>query len=246
MPEPKSTVPPTASPASVRLVLADDHRMVLSALRHLLESRPGFEILATVHDTDSLLRLPELSAADLVVLDLNLPSPASDARSTELPGLRALPRLRELTRARLLILSMHDDSAIVLRALHLGAHGFVTKGSPGERLFEAIDAVLRGTTFVDPLVLGVSVAAAPRPEPPVAPPIGRAATPALSRQEQEVGHLLLAGLTQKAISHRLGITPQTTHTYKRRLKAKVGATNDAELLRKLAAALHDSLPPASP
>lgn len=218
--------------ARTRLVLADDHRMVLSALRHLLGVRPDLQVEAEALDSNQLLALPALAWADVVLLDLNLPGTQPEVRSAELPGLRLLPQLRQRTAARIVILSMHDESAVVLRALHLGASGFVTKSSPGDRLFEAIDTVLQGRSYVDPAILGVTAAAAPQ-GPPLPPPAPGNGPQALSRQEREVGQLLLVGLTQKAISHRLNISPQTTHTYKRRLRDKLGAASDADLLRKL-------------
>lgn len=232
--------PKSHADGPIRLILADDHRMVLSGLRHLLGARGDCHILAESQGTAELLAMTaELALADVVLLDLNLPMPAGQAATAELPGLRVLPQLRPLTNARILVLSMHDESAVVLRALQLGANGFVTKSSPGDRLLEAIDAVLGGATYVDPAILGLggSVTMPPVGAPQSAPASTEASSPALSRQEREVGQLLLAGLTQKAISHRLGISPQTTHTYKRRLKEKLGALNDVELLRKLPAAL---------
>ena len=223
----------TSGKVPLNVVLADDHRMVLSALRHLIAARPEYRILAEVRDIGELMSLPELPRADVVVLDLNLPMPAGEVHSAELPGLKALPRLRKLTQAKCLVLSMHDESAVVLRALHLGASGFVTKSSPAERLFEALDAVNRGVTFVDPAILGAGlqtpsgVLFSPIPEVEPRPEA------LLSRQEKEVAHLLLTGMTQKAISHRLGVSPQTTHTYKRRLKEKLDVSTDVDLLRKL-------------
>lgn len=224
-----------------RLVLADDHRMVLSALRHLLGVRKDLQVEAEAMDATQLLSLPALAWADVLLLDLNLPGTQPHVRSAELPGLRLLPQLRQLTPARIVILSMHDESAVVLRALHLGASGFVTKSSPGDRLFEAIDTVLQGRSYVDPAILGVTAAAAPQ-GPPMPLPTPVSGTLALSRQEREVGQLLLVGMTQKAISHRLNISPQTTHTYKRRLREKLGAASDADLLRKLEAAVGHAAP----
>lgn len=225
--------PLAAAAATLRLVLADDHALVLAALRHLLTARPGWQVLAEAHDVASLLALPELALADVILLDLNLPGPpGADGGHGELQGLRALPTLRQRSPARVLVLSMHDDSAIVMRALHLGAHGFVTKASPGQRLFEAIDTVRQGQTYVDPTLLGTAAAPA-RPAPQPAADAG--APPAPSEQERQVGMLLLAGLTQKAIAHRLGVSAQTVHTYKKRLRDKLGARNDVELLQRLAA-----------
>ena len=224
--------------ASIKIILADDHRMVLSALRHLLGVRGDCQILAEAQDIGVLLSLPELPLADVVLLDLNLPVPVGESHSAELPGLKALPRLRKLTTAHIVILSMHDESAVVLRALHLGASAFVTKSSPGDRLFDALDAVMQGKTYVDPAILGMD---GPVPAAAVHVPYlelrKEGARTGLSRQEREVAHLLLAGMSQKAISHRLGISPQTTHTYKRRLKEKLDATTDVDLLRKLPAVL---------
>lgn len=221
----------------LKIVLADDHRMVLSGLRHLLSMRADYAIIAEAQGTEELLSLGELALADVVLLDLNLPVPAGAPASAELPGLKMLPRLRQLTPARIVVLTMHEETAVVLRALQLGASGFVTKSSPSDRLFEAIDTVLAGTAYVDPSILGVTTASAPPPMAGVAERHRDKAGNELSRQEREVGQLLLAGLTQKAISHRLGISPQTTHTYKRRLKEKLDAVNDVELLRKLPVAL---------
>lgn len=232
---PPSNPGPTAP---LRLVLADDHALVLSALRHLLAARPGWQVLTEAHDVASLLALPELALADVVLLDLNLPGPpGADGGQGELQGLRALPALRQRTPARVLVLSMHDDSAIVMRALHLGAQGFVSKGSPGQRLFEAIDAVRQGQTYIDPTLLGTAAAPAhPASPPPAAASSASSAAPP-SEQERQVGLLLLAGLRQKAIAHRLGISAQTVHTYKKRLRDKLGARNDVELLQRLATLL---------
>lgn len=223
---------PVAPSDTIRMVLADDHRMVLSALRHLLTVRPNLQVEGEAMDVTQLLELPALASADVILLDLNLPGIQTDPRTAELQGLRVLPQLRQRTSARIVILSMHDESAVVLRALHLGASGFVTKSSPGDRLFEAIDAVLQGRTYVDSAILGVN--ASTSPQGPALPRTFAGAEPkGLSRQEQEVGQLLLVGMSQKAISHRLNVSPQTTHTYKRRLRDKLGATSDADLLRKL-------------
>lgn len=240
--------PSGVAPPPLRIVLADDHRMVLSALRHLLSDRVDYRIVAEAQDAAQLLELPELALADVVLLDLNLPVPAGEVRSAELPGLKVLPRLRQLTPAKILVLSMHDESAVVLRALHLGASGFVTKSSPGERLFDAIDAVCRGGTYLDPALLGVEAQPAAVRLPVVVKGAGSApgGGESLSRQEREVGTLLLAGLSQKAISHRLGISPQSTHTYKRRLKEKLGVRTDVELLRQLPQALGLHEPPEPP
>ncbi|MCD8514478.1 MAG: response regulator transcription factor [Burkholderiaceae bacterium] len=220
----------------IRLVMADDHRMVLTALRHLLSVNGDCEILAQAQDVAALLALPELPLADVVLLDLNLPVPAGESYTAELPGLKALPRLRQLTHAKIVVLSMHDESAVVLRALHLGANAFVTKSSTGDRLFEALETVMQGNSYVDPAIMGMDGvrAAAPVPFPE---PRKEVAGGVLSRQEREVANLLLAGMTQKAISNRLGVSPQTTHTYKRRLKEKLDVTTDVELLRKLPAVL---------
>lgn len=216
----------------VGLVLADDHRMVLTALSHLLAERCHYKILGQARNVGELLTLPELPSADVVLLDLNLPVPAGETYSAELPGLKALPKLRQLTQAKIVVLSMHDESAVVLRALHLGANAFVTKSSPGDRLFDALEAVMDNKSYVDPAIMGMdsSYAAAPAPFPESRREVSGSL---LSRQEREVAHLLLTGLSQKAISNRLGVSPQTTHTYKKRLKEKLDVITDVELLRKL-------------
>ena len=216
----------------LRVLVVDDEPEVAAGHAAYVRRVPGFELVGTAGTVQTAVSVLTRQAVDLVLLDLNLPGTQPEVRSAELPGLRLLPQLRQRTSARIVILSMHDESAVVLRALHLGASGFVTKSSPGDRLFEAIDTVLQGRSYVDPAILGVTAAAAPQ-GPPLPPPAPGNGPQALSRQEREVGQLLLVGLTQKAISHRLNISPQTTHTYKRRLRDKLGAASDADLLRKL-------------
>ena len=125
-----------AETGAVKLVVADDHRVVRTGLRLLLEAEAGFEVLAEADDVPSARRYVRAHRPDVLVLDLNMPGE---------PSLPAIPTLREESPGtQIVVLTMQDDPAFAREALKAGALGFVLKRSAEDELVEAVAAAVRG------------------------------------------------------------------------------------------------------
>ncbi|MFO7586452.1 MAG: response regulator transcription factor, partial [Gemmatimonadota bacterium] len=133
------------SSVRVRIVVADDHALVREGIRRVLEEDPGFEVVAEAADGEETLALVAATAPDVVVLDISMP---------RLSGLDVTRRLRdEHPKVRTLILSMHDDTEYVLRAVRAGAAGYLLKDDAGPQLLrQAVRAVHAGDSFFSPAV----------------------------------------------------------------------------------------------
>jgi two-component system, NarL family, response regulator NreC len=124
----------------VRIVLADDHRVVRDGLRLVLAAEPGFEVIAQVGDVASACRCVREHHPDVLLLDLNMPGgSALDA----IPGLRS-----EAPDTHIVVLTMSDDPAYVSEAARAGAHGYVLKEQATSDLIDAIRAVLAGRRYL--------------------------------------------------------------------------------------------------
>src|SRR5690606_22859317 len=123
-----------------RILLADDHAILRSGLRLLIEGQPGLEVVGEAGDGQEALEKARTLKPDLILLDLNMPG---------LDGLAALPQIREQSPdSRVLILTMHDDVSYLQQALNAGASGYVLKRAVDSELLLAIETVLRGETYV--------------------------------------------------------------------------------------------------
>src|ERR671936_1529919 len=160
----------------ITIVLADDHAVVRSGLRMVLEREGGFEVVSEAGDADSALRTVLGHKPKVLVLDLNMPG--------ELTSLDAIPRVQEVSPAtRVVVLTMQEDPEFARRALRAGAAGYVLKEAADDELVDAVRRVAAGGTYLNPR-LGAILAAAP-PEP---------AGPPDDLTEREVGVLRLIAL----------------------------------------------------
>ncbi|MBW8059675.1 MAG: response regulator transcription factor [Solirubrobacterales bacterium] len=201
---------PGAEP--VTLVIADDHRVVRTGLRLLLETEAGFEVVAEADDVPSARRYVGAHRPSVLVLDLNMPGE---------PSLPAIPTLREETpETQIVVLTMQDDPAFAREALKAGAVGFVLKRSAEDELVEAVRLAARGESYLNPQ-LGVRLAV----EPPPGPPDG------LSEEEVEILRLVALGHTNAEIGERLFLSGRTVETHRIKLQRKLGLDTRAELVR---------------
>lgn len=198
-----------------RLLLADDHTLLLEGFRKLLEE--NFEVVGTATDGRQLLELAPALKPDLILLDISMPL---------LNGIDAARRLRALAPGtRILMVSMHGDTDYVTESFRAGASGFVLKRSAATELKRAIQEVLAGHTYVTPLVDGAAVAALRK-----AP--GRSASKwKLSLRQREVLQLVAEGRTAKEIAGLLHVSVKTVEFHKSRITKELGLRSVAEMTR---------------
>lgn len=193
--------PVTARP---RLVIADDHRLILDAFGYLIASVAT--VVGTATDGAELLTVVEATQPDLVVTDLSMP---------EMNGIEATRHLRAMAHPpRVIVLTIHADPGIARSAFEAGASGFVVKSADARELRLAIETVARGERYCSP---SISVDA-----------LDDARTDPLTDREREILTLVAAGLTAKEICERLGIAERTVNFHKKNLKARLGVGTTAE------------------
>lgn len=175
----------------LRVVVADDHPLFLASLCHLVTDAPEMKLVGRAASGDSLLQVVTERDPDVVVTDLRMPG---------VDGIEAIRRMRQANPTRqVLVLTMHDEDALVAAALHAGARGYTLKESSPSVVTSAIRAVGAGL-----LVLGPGVTVAPASSASTA-----TAFPELTAREREVVNLVAAGRTNLAIARTLAISEKT-------------------------------------
>lgn len=196
----------------IRLLLADDHAILRAGLRMLINAQPDMQVVGEAADGEEAVRRALATRPDVAVVDLTMPG---------LSGVETLQRLRrELPRARLLVLTMHDDPGYARMAQAAGASGHVIKDSESGELLSAIRAVHRGRSFVQ---IGAGGGTAVADAPPT--------VPVLSPREREVLRLLARGHTNREVAALLTLSVKTIETHRSRLGDKLGAHTRAELVQ---------------
>jgi two-component system, NarL family, response regulator NreC len=205
---------PVAQPISVLIV--DDHTLVRSGLRLLLEAEEGVRVEDEAADAEQAIRLARLHKPDVVLLDVVLPG-----RS----GIEAAPEiLAAAPRAHILVLSMQDDPSYVRQAFAAGASGYLLKEAADDELVQAVREVASGNRYVHP-ALGARLAAAE------AEAKARAEADPLSEREREVLRLLALGHTNQEIAKLLFISVRTAETHRAHVMQKLRLSTRAELVR---------------
>lgn len=198
----------------IRVMLVDDHAVVRTGYRRLIEIDADIEVVDEHADADAALAALQAhaQAIDVVVLDLSM------------PGRSGLDLLRRASlrwpHLRWLVFTMHDSAALVSQALSAGAAGFVTKSSDPDFLVQAVRRVAAGEVVLSPDV-------AHAPNDPGAQPPHRA----LSAREFDVFQLLVQGLSIDEIALRVHLSPKTVANHQTLIRSKLGVANGVELLR---------------
>jgi DNA-binding NarL/FixJ family response regulator len=203
----------------IRILLADDHNVMRRGLRLLLESQPGFSVVAEAADGRNAVEQAKATNPDVVVLDIAMP---------QLSGTEAAQRITELLpNTAIVILSMHSDEGYVLRALKAGAKGYLVKDSAEGDLIEAIKVVSQGKAFFSPEVSRMLV------EDYVREIRTRGVEDSyelLTAREREILHLLAEGKSNKDIAALLNLSLFTVETHRRNLQEKLNLHSLAELI----------------
>ncbi len=201
---------------SIRVVLVDDHQIVLHGLRQLFERQDDLEVVASCHDAASAIQAVEVMAPDILVLDLRMPQQGG------LDVLRALAGKHGHCRRILLTAAIRDEE--VMEAVTLGATGLVLKESSPETLLECVRAVHGGAQWIDGDTLTRafrSVADRDRAARPV---------DALTPREAELVRMVSQGLRNKAIAERLAISEGTVKVHLHNIYEKLGVDGRLELM----------------
>jgi DNA-binding NarL/FixJ family response regulator len=210
--------------APTRIVLADDHPIVLAGLRNLITAQSDFALIGDASSGMAALRLIREERPDVAVVDISMP---------ELNGILLARRLAdEAPSVRVMVLTLHEDRAYLKQALDAGVRGYVLKRSAAENLIHAIRAVMVGGLYVDPAIANRMFDAVP---PRTARQPGTISIPDLTERETEVLKLVALGFTSKEISRRLDVGVKSIETYKARGTEKLGLRTRAELVRYAAA-----------
>ena len=206
----------------IRVLIADDQRVVREGLAMLVGLIDGVEITGAACDGEQAVRLAMAHRPDVILMDLRMPGT---------DGIAATAQLRErLPTARVLVLTTYADDGSILPALRAGAQGYLTKDASAEQIEAAIRAVHAGQTHLDPLVQERLVAAVTAPPGP--PAAGSGPLPdGLTAREAEVLTLLAAGLSNAEIARQLFVSNATVKTHINRIFAKTGARDRAQAVR---------------
>ena len=214
--------------APIRVLIADDQRVVREGLSMLVALIDDVEVVAMASDGAEAVRLAEAHHPDVVLMDLRMP---------DLDGIAATAQLNErLPAVRVLVLTTYADEDAIVPALRAGARGYLTKDASAEQIEAAIRAVHAGQTHLDPAVQERLVAAVisrpAAPAPNAASPGSHEPLPdGLTTREAEVLTLLASGLSNAEIAQRLYLSHATVKTHINRIFAKTGARDRAQAVR---------------
>ncbi len=201
----------------IRVLVADDHAIVRTGIRHVLESEPGFTVVGEASTGAEAIELAESLHPDVAVLDISMPGAT---------GLQVTQELRRLAPdTRVLILSMHDNTEYVLESVRAGAHGYILKDTAATELRGAIHAVRRGESYFSPPIAR-RLTAVVRGVTEEQDLLGQ-----LTGRERQVLVGVAQGRTNREIALELGISHRTVETHRESLMRKLGIRTVAGLTR---------------
>jgi len=201
---------------SIRVVLVDDHAILRSGLRRVLDAEPDIEVVGEAESADRAVFEALANKPDVVVMDLVMPGKS---------GIEGMPAvLQAVPDVKLLVLSMQDDPRYVREAFEAGAAGYVLKEAADTEVVGALRAVAAGERYVHP-TLGARLVAAEAEERK------RADADPLSEREREVLRLLALGHTNQEIAKMLYISVRTAETHRAHIMQKLRLSTRAELVR---------------
>lgn len=203
---------------NIRIVLADDHKMILAALRSMLEKESDIVVVGEASDGAALLELVAQTAPDVAVVDIGM------------PGMNGIEATRSLLarrpRLKVIALSAYSDKRFVLEMLNAGAKGYLIKASAGDELPRAIRAIVQGQTYLCPEVAGTMVDALRGKTP-----LTSSAPVKLGRREREVLALIAEGKSSSEIAAQMRIATGTVEVHRRNIMQKLDLHSVAELTK---------------
>lgn len=199
----------------IRTLIVDDHTLVRAGIKQILAMTPDIVVVAEARDGSEGLERLRVQPIDMLLLDMTLPG---------LSGVELIRAIRHgYPTLPILVLSVHNDSQTVTRALRAGASGYLAKDSEPQILISAIHRLAGGGRFIDPKLVEAVVFDAPQSSP--------ADKEVLSTRELQVLERLAAGYTVNEIAAEFSLSAKTISTHKMRLMQKLGIHNNADLIR---------------
>ena len=205
-------------PDVVRIALCDDHALVRSGLRRILDAEDDFDVVGEAGSVKEAVVLAETCLPDVFVMDLGLPDGSGIDATAEV--------VRISPATRVLVLTGHDDIAYLRRAFEAGAAGYLIKDAADIELAQAVRLVAGGKQYVHP-TLGAALLAPDAPPARLGGPGGE-----LSDRELEVLRMMALGLTNAEIGQRLFVSVRTVETHRSHIHQKLNVRNRAELVRR--------------
>jgi len=205
--------------AQIRIVLADDHNIIRSGLRLLLERQPDFKVVAEAEDGRQAVQLVARHHPDVVVLDIGMP---------QLNGIEATRQIvAQESHPNVVILSMHSDESYVLRALKAGARAYILKNAAEADLIRAVRAVSEGKSFFSPVISKMLLEDYVRQ---VREKEVEDTYDLLTPREREILQLIAESKTNKEIAAILGLSPHTVETHRGNILEKLNLHSVPELI----------------
>jgi len=204
---------------SIRILLADDHKIVRDGLRTLIGKEAGMEVIGEAENGRKALKMAEKIRPNVVIIDVTMPDmngiEATRKMVTEVPGVKVIA------------LSMHSDRRIVLGMLEAGASGYLMKDCAFDELAKAVRSVSTGQTYLSPSIADVLVKGY---LDKVNEKLSVARSP-LTEREREILQLLAEGRSSKEIAAHLGVSVKTVETHRRNMMQKLNMRSVAELTK---------------
>lgn len=198
----------------IRIILADDHKLILDGLMALLQENPEIKVLSTAENGQQLVEQCRLLKPQLIITDIDMPV---------LSGVEAVRILRiEFPELKILALTMHKDPGVFTKMKNAGANGYIHKNSDKEELFFAINQILKGKEYTSNEIL---LSETSYKIPDVTTDI------ILTKREIEIVSLIALGLTNVEIGKKLFISDRTVDTHRTNLMRKLDVNNVAGLIR---------------
>ncbi len=200
------------------ILIADDHAIVRTGLRTLIESEPALDLIGEAAGGYEAIALVEEASPDILLLDLSMP---------DLDGIAVTKKLKpEYPDLRILILTIHEDEALVREAIKAGASGYILKRAAESELVSAISVLMRGDMYVDHALLRPLV-----DDGEEGSTSGQEQIEKLTPREQDVLRLIVLGYTNRQVGEELSISVRTVEGHRSNLSEKTGSRSRADLVR---------------